>query len=60
MMKLSLSKKVMYLKIAPQGERCIKADDKNAIKFMCIQVKENSLDTYTETDGVILEKQPQF
>lgn len=53
-------KKGDVFKISPNGERCIKACEENAISFMCIQVKENSLNGFSETDGVILEEKPKF
>lgn len=47
-------KKGDIFKIDPQGERCISAGDEE-IKFVCIQTKANSLEQYTNTDGVICE-----
>lgn len=43
-----------YLRVAPAAKRRIFADADSAIKYLCIQVKENSLENYTATDGVIL------
>ncbi|CZE46335.1 cupin domain-containing protein [Campylobacter geochelonis] len=48
-------------KIAPKGERCIKADANSSIKFICIQAKENSLEACTQDDGIIIEdKKPSW
>lgn len=44
-----------WLKISPVAKRQFFADEKTAITFVCIQVKENSLDTYTSTDAKIIE-----
>lgn len=47
-------------KISPNGQRCIKASKESSIGFICIQVKINSLDAFTETDRVILENKPSW
>lgn len=42
-----------YLRVSPAAKRQIFADKDSAIKYICIQVKENSLENYTATDGVM-------
>lgn len=44
-----------WLKIAPMAKRQFFADKDASITYVCIQVKENSLDTYTMTDAEIIE-----
>ncbi len=45
-----------WFRIAPSGERAIKASSDREIMFVCIQTKAGSLEGYTVTDGVISEK----
>lgn len=42
-----------WLRIAPIAKRQFSADSDSSIKFICIQVKENSLQAYSAEDGVI-------
>lgn len=42
-----------WLKIAPAAKRQFSAADEEAIVFVCIQVKENSLTAFTANDAVI-------
>lgn len=42
-----------YLRVSPAVKRQIFADSKTAIKYVCIQVKENSLENYTATDAIM-------
>lgn len=42
-----------WLRIAPAARRRFFAAEKRAIKYICIQVKENSLGAYTAADAVI-------
>lgn len=42
-----------WLRISPAAKRQIFASDKAAIKYLCIQVKANSLEGYTMTDAVV-------
>ena len=42
-----------WLRISPSAKRQFFASDKSAIKYICIQVKENSLEGYTMTDAVV-------
>lgn len=44
-----------WLRISPKAKRQFFATDNSDISFVCIQVKENSLEGYTMTDGVIEE-----
>lgn len=53
-------KKADFFKITPEGERCIKASKTDPIRYICIQVKENSLNGFTQTDGIILENTHAF
>lgn len=42
-----------WLRLAPTAKRQFFAADDSAIKYVCIQVKENSLEGYTMTDAVV-------
>lgn len=42
-----------WLRIAPQAKRQFSASDESLIRYICMQVKENSLQTYTAEDAVI-------
>lgn len=42
-----------WLRIAPSAKRQFFAADKTAIKYICIQVKANSLEGYTMTDAIV-------
>ena len=42
-----------WLKIAPVAKRQFFASDNSGITYICIQVKENSLNEFTATDAVI-------
>ena len=42
-----------WIRIAPAAKRQFSAAEDSAIHFICIQVKENSLEGYTKDDGVI-------
>ncbi|MDE7296831.1 MAG: cupin domain-containing protein [Clostridia bacterium] len=42
-----------WLRIAPSAKRQFFASEKSAIKYICIQVKEHSLEGYTMTDAVV-------
>lgn len=44
-----------WIKIAPVAKRQFFADKNSSITYICIQVKENSLDTYTMTDAEIIK-----
>ncbi len=42
-----------FVRISPAAKRQFFASDDSAIKYLCIQVKENSLEGYTMTDAVV-------
>lgn len=42
-----------WLRVAPSAKRQFFASAENGIKYICIQVKENSLDSYTADDAII-------
>ena len=42
-----------WIRISPKAKRQFSAADDSAIGFICIQVKENSLEGYTMTDAVV-------
>lgn len=42
-----------WLRISPSAKRRFFASAQKAIKYICIQVKENSLEGYTMTDAVL-------
>ena len=42
-----------WIRVAPKGQRQFFASEDEAMKFICIQVKENSLEGYTMEDGII-------
>lgn len=42
-----------WIRIAPAAKRKFQAAKDSDISFVCIQVKENSLEEYTMTDGVV-------
>lgn len=42
-----------WVRISPAGKRQFSASEDSAVSFICIQVKENSLEEYTKTDGVL-------
>ena len=44
-----------WIRVSPAGKRRLFAADDSAIRYVCIQVKENSLEGYTADDGVVEE-----
>lgn len=42
-----------WLRVSPAAKRQFFASSNKAIKYVCIQVKSNSLDGYTMTDAII-------
>lgn len=44
-----------WVKISPVAKRQFFAGENSPITYICIQVKENSLDTYTMTDAEIIK-----
>lgn len=44
-----------WLRISPSVNRQFFASGNEGLKYICIQVKENSLEGYTQSDAVIIE-----
>lgn len=44
-----------FIRISPSAKRQFFAGENSSISFVCIQVKENSLENYTANDAVISE-----
>lgn len=44
------------LRVDPKAQRCLKAADDSALRYLCIQTRANSLEGFTMTDGVISEE----
>ncbi|MCM1330822.1 MAG: cupin domain-containing protein [Ruminococcus sp.] len=44
-----------FVRVSPPVKRQIAAAADSPVKYLCVQVKENSLETYTANDGVVLE-----
>lgn len=42
-----------WLRISPSAKRQFFASDEKSLSYICIQVKENSLENYTMTDAVV-------
>ncbi len=42
-----------WIRIAPAAKRQFSAAEDEGISFVCIQVKENSLEQYTKEDGIV-------
>lgn len=42
-----------WIRISPEAKRQFFAAENSAISFICIQVKENSLEDYTANDAII-------
>lgn len=42
-----------WLRVSPSAKRQFFASDDSDFKFVCIQVKENSLEHYTATDAIV-------
>ncbi|MDE7083410.1 MAG: cupin domain-containing protein [Clostridia bacterium] len=42
-----------WLRISPSAKRQFFASENSAFKYLCIQVKENSLEGYTMTDAIV-------
>ncbi len=43
-----------FVRVSAAAKRQFSAAADTAVKYLCIQVKENSLENYTATDGVVL------
>ena len=48
------------LRVDPAAKRCIKADANGSLHFVCIQSKANSLEQFTEHDGVPADGKPSW
>lgn len=44
------------LRVDPKGERCLRAADDSALRYLCIQSRAGSLQGYTMSDGIISEE----
>ncbi len=44
-----------WLRVAPAAKRQFFAAENEGISYLCIQVKANSLEGYTQEDGIIVE-----
>lgn len=44
------------LRVDPKSERCLKAADDSALRYLCIQSRAGSLQGYTMSDGIISEE----
>ena len=44
------------LRVDPKGERCLKAADDSALRYLCIQSRAGSLQGYTMSYGIISEE----
>ena len=44
------------LRVDPKGERCLKAADDSALRYLCLQSRAGSLQGYTMSDGIISEE----
>ncbi|MCM1309265.1 MAG: cupin domain-containing protein [Butyrivibrio sp.] len=44
-----------FIRISPSAKRQFFASDDTAVKYLCVQVKEGSLENYTAADAVIFE-----
>ncbi|MDE6691323.1 MAG: cupin domain-containing protein [Clostridia bacterium] len=42
-----------FIRVSPAAKRQFSASEDTAVKYLCIQVKENSLEGYTMTDAVV-------
>lgn len=42
-----------FIRVSPAAKRKFSASEDTAIKYICIQVKENSLEGFTMTDAVV-------
>ena len=44
------------LRVDLKGERCLKAADDSALRYLCIQSRAGSLQGYTMSDGIVSEE----
>lgn len=45
------------IKVEPEAERLLKAEDNHDLSFFCIQVEKNSLTAHTFDDGILSKKE---
>lgn len=43
------------VKVAPDVQRCLKADDKEALTYICVQASKGATPEVTRNDGIIIE-----
>jgi mannose-6-phosphate isomerase-like protein (cupin superfamily) len=48
------------VRIDPKGERCLKAEVNEALRYICIQTEAGSLQQFTENDGIITKTKPSW
>jgi mannose-6-phosphate isomerase-like protein (cupin superfamily) len=48
------------IRIDPAGARCVRADDRTPIRYICVQTEAKSLVQFTLGDGVISEVKPSW
>jgi len=48
------------LRIDPKAQRCFKADAHSALRYICIQVKANSLGHFTQEDAILCDVKPSW
>jgi mannose-6-phosphate isomerase-like protein (cupin superfamily) len=48
------------IRVDPAGARCLKADDRTSIRYICIQTEAQSLAQFTEKDGVVVDSKPTW
>ena len=48
------------VRVAPAGQRCLKADDSEDLCYFCIQVEANSLVQATREDGLHVDVKPTW
>lgn len=48
------------IRVDPADARCLSADGRTPIRYLCIQTEANSLVQFTQGDGVILETKPTW
>jgi mannose-6-phosphate isomerase-like protein (cupin superfamily) len=48
------------IRIDPAGARCVTADAKSPIRYICIQTEAKSLVQFTQNDGVPVESKPTW
>jgi len=48
------------IRVDPPAARCLRADDRTAIRYICIQTEAHSLAQFTENDGVPVDAKPTW